>query len=332
MERISIPALSKKIRNEHDAYLFMERLRWGTENENLRCPHCGNERAYYLKPRDGSDARKTRTGSVSERRVWKCAKCRRQFSVLTGTIFHGTKIELRTWLMVVFEMVASKNGVSAREIERSYELSPKTAWYMLHRIREAMKDDGLTMFRGVVVADETFIGGRFKNMHKSKRPDQKAGSEGGASHKIPVLTLIDQDTGQARSRVLPRVTAATLRKAIAEQADLPSTILYTDGNTSYNEVGREVAAHHSVDHNADEYVRYADGKVITSNACEGFFSQLKRSIDGTHHHVSSEHLPRYLAEFDFRHTTRKMTDTARMALLFGQVEGRRLAYRPLAGG
>ncbi|MEX1112982.1 MAG: IS1595 family transposase, partial [Patescibacteria group bacterium] len=256
----------------------------------------------------------------------------KQFSVITGTCFHGTKVPLQTWLMVIFEMCASKNGVSCREIERKYQLTPKTAWFVLHRIREAMKDDGLTMFRGVVVADETFFGGKFRNMHKSKRPDQKAGSEGGTAHKIPVLTLIDQDTGQARSRILPRVTAATLRKAIAEQADLPSTTLYTDGNASYNEVGREVAAHHAVDHKQDEYVRYENGAVITSNACEGFFSQLKRSIDGTHHHVSREHLHRYLAEFDFRHSTRKMTDTARMSLLMGQVKSRRLSYRPLAGG
>jgi transposase-like protein len=331
MERISIPALAQKIQTEADAYEFMERLRWGAERENLTCPHCGNEKAYFLQPKTG-DVRKTRTGSLSERRVWKCAKCRKQFSVLTGTIFHGTKVPLRTWLMVVFQMCASKNGISSREVERTYHLTPKTAWFVLHRIREAMKDDGLTMFRGVVVADETFIGGSFKNMHKSKRPDRKAGPEGGAAHKIPVLTLIDQDSGQARSRVLPRVTATTLRKAIAEQADLPSTTLYTDGNTSYNEVGREVAAHHVVDHNADEYVRYVDGAVITSNACEGFFSQLKRSLDGTHHHVSTQHLPRYLAEFDFRHSTRKMTDTARMFTLMGRVEGRRLAYRPLAGG
>ena len=100
---------------------------------------------------------------------------------------------------------------------------------------------------------------------------------------------------------------------------------------AYREVGREVAAHHSVDHNADEYVRYEGGQVITSNACEAFFSQLKRSIDGTHHHVSREHLPRYLAEFDFRHTTRKMTDTERVGVLVGQTGGRRLTYKRVAG-
>lgn len=327
MQRITINELVKRLRSEADAYLLLEELRWAN---GVECPHCASAEASYIAPANGV-SRKTRTGAMSERRVWRCLDCRRQFSVLTGTIMHGTKVSIRSWLFIIFEMVASKNGVAAREIERKYGVCARTAWFLMHRIREAMKDDGLTMFRGVVVADETFIGGKFRNMHKSKRPDQKAGSEGGAAHKIPVLTLIDQDTGQARSRVLPRVTAATLRKAIAEQTDMLSTTLYTDGNTSYNEVGREVAAHHSVDHNQDEYVRYADGKVITSNACEGFFSQLKRSIDGTHHHVSREHLPRYLAEFDFRHTTRKMTDTARMELVVGRAAGRRLTYKRVAG-
>lgn len=330
MERISIPALANQIVTEADAYLFMERLRWGADNENLSCPHCGGERAYYLKPAHGT-ARRTRTGSASERRVWKCATCRKQFSVLTGTCFHGTKVPLRTWLFVVFAMCASKNGISSREVERTYNLTPKTAWFVLHRIREAMKDDGLTMFSGVVIADETYIGGSFKNMHKSQVKNYTAGRAGGPYDKTPVLTLIDAGTGQARSRVLPRVDGSNLRKAIAEQADLPNTILHTDKSASYGVVAREVAAHHAVDHKADEYVRHEPHGIVTTNQAEGFFAQLKRSIDGTHHHVSVEHLPRYLAEFDFRHTTRELSDTARMALLMGQVEGRRLAYRPLAG-
>jgi transposase-like protein len=322
MQRITVNELSKRLRSEADAYLLLEELRWG---DNAECPHCGSDDVRYIAPANGV-SRRTRTGTMSERRVWRCRGCRRQFSVLTGTIMHGTKVSVRSWLFIIFEMCASKNGVAAREIERKYGVAARTAWFVMHRIREAMKDDGLTMFRGVVVADETFIGGKFRNMHKSKRPDQKAGSEGGAAHKIPVLTLIDVDTGQARSRVLPRVTAATLRKAISEQTDMPSTTLYTDGSTSYFEVGREVANHESVDHNADQYVRYVDGAVITSNHAESFFAQLKRSIDGTYHRVSSEHLHRYLAEFDFRHTTRKMTDTERMTLLMGQVAGRRLTY------
>lgn len=111
-----------------------EELRWGGMPY---CPHCGSTRVYYIRPIDGTAARRTRAGSISERRVWKCGGCRKQFSVLTGTIFHGSKIPVKTWLFVVFEMCASKNGIAAREIERRYNLTPKSAWFMLHRIREA---------------------------------------------------------------------------------------------------------------------------------------------------------------------------------------------------
>jgi transposase-like protein len=124
----------RNFRNEGEAYEFLERLRWRGQ---AACPHCGSERVFYLQPQ--GEGRKTRTGKVSERRVWKCGACRRQFSVLTGTIFHGSKVELRTWLAVVVEMCADKNGMAAREIERKYGVAPKTAWFMAHRIREAMK-------------------------------------------------------------------------------------------------------------------------------------------------------------------------------------------------
>ena len=119
------------------------RLRWGEELERQTCPKCDCDGPhYYIRPANGT-SRSTRTGAASQRRVWKCAACRKQFSVLTGTIFHGTKISVRTWVFVIFEMCSSKNGVSAREIERKYDLTAKTAWFMLHRIREAMKREPL---------------------------------------------------------------------------------------------------------------------------------------------------------------------------------------------
>jgi transposase-like protein len=316
---LTVTALAERVQTEADAYCFLEELRWP---EGPSCPHCGNDGADYIAPANGH-SRRTRTGAMSERRVWRCCSCRKQFSVLTGTVLHGTKIAVRKWVFVIFEMCASKNGVSAREIERKYGVCPRTAWFMLHRIREAMNDDGLTMFRGVVVADETFFGGRFKNKHRSQVRHYTAGREGGPYDKTPVLSLIDADTGQVRSRVLPRVDGANLRKAIAEQVDMPNTVLHTDRGASYGVVAREMAAHYSVDHQDGEYVR---GDVSTNKA-ENFFSQLKRSIDGTHHHVSKEHLHRYLAEFDFRHTTRKATDTHRMGVLVGRVGGRRLTYK-----
>lgn len=161
-QEFSIPALMNRLQSEHDAYELLESLRW-ENGEPDACPVCGaiGGRFYFLKPQDGSTGRKTRTGSNSQRRVWKCATCRKQFSALTGTIFHGTKISIRTCVLVILEMCASKNGVSAREIERKYDLTAKSAWFMLHRIREAMKRGPLaSLLEGTVIADETWIGGQ----------------------------------------------------------------------------------------------------------------------------------------------------------------------------
>src|SRR3954451_9384056 len=154
-QEFSIPKLARMVRTEADAYRLLEDLRW-TSGLPV-CPHCGSmDEHYFLKPKDGTGERKTRTGALSQRRVWKCRDCRKQFSVLTGTIFHGTKIPLQAWLMVIFEMCSDKNGISAREVERKYELTPKSAWFMLHRIREAMKLEPLAgLLSGVAQADET---------------------------------------------------------------------------------------------------------------------------------------------------------------------------------
>src|SRR3954451_17796715 len=163
-QEFSIPKLANQITTEADAYKLLESLRW-PEGKPDACPLCGSMKGFYfLAPVDGSTGRKTRTGSNSQRRVWKCADCRKQFSVLTGTIFHGTKISIRTWLFVVLEMCAAKNGVSAREIERKYDLTPKSAWFMLHRIREAMKPGQPlgALLGGAVQVDETWIGGNPK--------------------------------------------------------------------------------------------------------------------------------------------------------------------------
>jgi transposase-like protein len=285
----------------------MEELRWG--DGEPRCPHCDNLGASYIEPKNGT-SRKTRTGAISQRRVWRCLSCRQQFSVLTGRVFHGTKIPLRTWVLVCFEMCASKNGISAREIARKYGMCPRSAWFMMHRIREAMKADALIeTMRGTIVADETWIGGdpdKCNRGHSAYRRRPVLVKPGGnlATDKTSVLSLISADSGEVRSRIVPDVTGATLRKAIAEQVDIPGYVLHTDSSASYYMVGAEFIAHEAVNHKAGECVR---GNVSTNKA-ENFFSQLKRSIDGTHHQVSVEHLPRYLAEFDYRHSTRKMSD------------------------
>jgi transposase-like protein len=317
---LSIPALADRIASEADAYEFLEELRWDGKPV---CPHCGESerRPYFLKPANGS-TRKTRTGSVSERRVWKCAACRKQFSVLTGTIFHGSKIPVRTWLFVVFEMCASKNGVAAREIERKYGMQPKSAWQMLHRIREAMKKQPLAgLLTGRVVSDETFYGGKPSNRHGHDPSKHVQGT----TDKTPIQALVSRETGEVRSRVVPDVTGENLRAALATHTDPKRTHLHTDSHMPYRRLASELgfASHETVDHSRLEYVR---GDVTTNHA-EGYFSQLKRSLDGTHHHVSREHLSRYLGEFDFRYSTCKVSDTERMRRTMGQVAGRRLTYR-----
>lgn len=322
-QEFSLAKLAAALGTEADAYQFLEQLRWGgTPNA---CPHCGGmDRCYYLTPADGT-ARRTRTGARTERRVWKCGHCRRQFSVLTGTVFHGSKIPVRTWIMVVFEMCASKNGVSAREIERKYEVTPKTAWFMLHRIREAMKAHpfGL-LLEGTVVADETWIGGDPMNRH-GHHPGEGRRQGGPKTDKTPVLSLVSEETGEVRSKVVPNVTGRTLREAVHEEVHVRATTLYTDGLQSYHRVAEGMKGHKWVDHLAGEYVR--DG--VSTNKIESFFSQLKRSIDGTHHAVSKEHLPRYLAQFDFLRTFCTCTDSERMRIVIDRAGGRRLSYKPL---
>lgn len=310
---MSILGLADRLRTEGDAYAYLEELRWG---DRPVCPHCGSVRKpYFLTPMNGK-ARKTRTGASSERRVWKCADCRKQFSVLTGTIFHGTKIPVRTWIFLVFEFASSKNGISAREIERKYGLTPKTAWFALHRLREAMKREPVaSLLSGHVVADETYYGGDPKNRKGS-------GLGKGRTRKTKIMSLVSRETGEVRSQVIPNVKAATLRRVLFEHTNPAETHLHTDSGGGYVPVGRAFQSHRVVDHDAGEYVR---GDVTTNHA-EGFFSQLKRSLDGTHHHVSPEHLERYLAEFDFRYTTRKLTDTERAVRVMAQAGGRRLLY------
>lgn len=309
---LSIPALADKLRTEADAYLFLEELRWG---DRPVCPHCGSVRKpYFLTPTNGS-SRKTRTGTASQRRVWKCADCRKQFSVLTGTIFHGSKIPVRTWIFVVFEMTSSKNGVAAREIQRKYGLTGKSAWFMLHRIREAMKREPLAgLLSGRVVADETWIGGKPSNRHGHKRG--RGGQ--GKTDKTPVVALVSRETGEVYSQVVADVTGDTLASVLIERLDVARTHLQTDSAAGYRKVGSSFASHATVDHLAGEYARAG----VSTNSAENYFSQLKRSIDGTHHHVSHQHLDRYLAEFSFRHSTcdeSDESDTERMARLARKV-------------
>jgi transposase-like protein len=332
--KLNLSEIRKQVSCEADAYYVLEQLRWP---EGPICPHCDNKKAYYLNPKNGNSRATGPKRTMSQRRVWKCAACRKQFSVLTGTIFHGTKVPVTTWLMVMVQMCSAKNGISAREIERMHDLTPETAWFVLHRLREAMKREPMAgALRGAVVADEAWIGGMDRNRHATKvaslKPERIAPGGGGRPNlktdKQPIMSLVHVETGEVRSHVVNDVTGKSLRKAMAEHVDFGNTDLYTDESGSYKPIAREFRSHSTVNHSAGEYVRGS----VTTNQAENFFSQLKRSLDGTHHHVSRTHLHRYLAEFDFRHNTCKLGDAERLQVMVDQTAGRRLTYKPLTNG
>jgi len=324
-QEFSIPKLAASVNTEADAYKLLEELRWG--GAPTVCPKCGTAgKFYFLTPENGT-SRKTRTGSASQRRVWKCASCRKQFSVLTDTIFHGTKISIRTWLLVIFEFVASKNSISAWEISRKYEITNESAWHMLHRIREAMKREPVAgLLSGAIQADETWIGGDPKNRHRND--PRELPRKANTSDKQPVFSLVHYETREVRSFVVPNVTADTLWEHIEQNTRPDRVWLQTDSSQSYKgKIGSAVQNHQYVDHAAGEYVGLGG---VSTNLAEGFFSHLKRAIRGTHMHVTVEHLHRYLAQFDFMYTHNKRSDSERMRILLGQVLGRRLTYRPVA--
>jgi transposase-like protein len=312
------------IPDEAAAYEYLESLRW--PDGQVVCPKCGvvSDKHYLLPP--PPYGRVTTKGLDTGRRVWKCKSCRKQFTVLTDTFLHGTHVPVRKWVLVMFEMCANKNGIAAREIERRYEVAPKTAWFMTQRLRAAMGNRQVPPFSGDVVADETYIGGDPMRMHADKR--EKLGAKSGhASHKTPVVSVIDVDTQVSRSKAIEWVDSASLRQVLTETTDLGTTVLHTDSHLGYLSVARKMAGHHRVNHKAGEYVTE---KSRGTQLAENLFGQLKRSLDGTHHHVSRKHLQRYLGEFDFRYSTRQESDGARLAIMLGQLEGR-LMYRNLIG-
>lgn len=328
---LDLSTLAKHFSDEAAAWELVERMRWP---DGPVCPHCGDRnRAYFLKPRNGT--RTTSTGRTTYRRLWKCKACRKPFSCLVGTIFERTQVPLSKWLLTLYLMSASKNGIAANELRRVIGVTQPTAWFMLHRLREAMRVASFTTMRGTIVADEAWIGGDPGRMNAKTRarwegeddpePIVPGSIPNQRTAKTPVLSLVNATTGEVRSQVVPDVTGATLRKAIAQHVDMGNSVLWTDEGSWYEQLGREFIAHNTVNHSEDEYVDFPTG--ATTNHVENFFSQLKRSIDGTHHHVSKEHLHRYLAEHDFRFSTCKISDSARMERIIDQAEGRRLTYR-----
>jgi transposase-like protein len=305
-----MPNLTDPIFNDDDkAREHLEALRWP---EGPVCPHCGS--ADKIKKLEGKS---TRPG------VYKCNACRKPFSVTVGTVFERSKIPLSKWLLATHLLSASKKGMSAHQLHRMLGITYKSAWFMAHRIREAMRPiDGSEGPLGgegkFVEADETFVGGKEKNKHRSKRAKTRLGGSWG---KETVFSLVERG-GNVRSVHTVSVTAATLRPILVAQVDRKS-FLMTDDAGQYRYMGREFARHEVVNHGIEEYVR---GDAHT-NTVEGYFSILKRGITGVYHHVSQQHLRRYLGEFDFRYNERKISDAERASKALKGIEGKRLTYR-----
>ena len=271
------------------------------------CPKCGvlDPKHYYLK----------------SRRVWKCRACRKQFSVKVGTIFEDSPIGLDKWLPAMWIIANAKNGVSSYEIHRAIGVTQKTAWFMMHRIRLAMQSGSLEKLSGHVEADETYIGGKARNMHKSKREQKITGR--GSSGKVAVMGLLERH-GKVKTKIVPDTTSRTLQVEIRENVQ-PGSEVHTDALRSYRGLDPEYV-HNVVDHAE----RYVDGHVHT-NGLENFWSLLKRGIKGTYVSVEPYHLFRYLDEQAFRFNEREYEDGDRFQKALGTVGGRRLTYDELTG-
>jgi transposase-like protein len=250
-----------------------------------------------------------------------CEDCQDKFTVRTGTVYERSHVPLHKWLLAFRLLCSSKKGMSSHQLARTLAVTYKTAWFMAHRIREAMapnkKDGPLGGFGKVVEADTTWIGGKEQNKHRNKRGTNMADK---MAQKQVVHTLIERG-GRARSDHVANVSGKTLRPVVMKQVHRTSTLM-TDEGGEYRNIGREFHFHGKVNHSAGEYVR-GD---VHSNSVESYFATLKRGITGTYHHVSEAHLPRYLAEFDFRYNARKMTDSERTVAALRGIEGKRLTY------
>ncbi|HRT84711.1 MAG TPA: IS1595 family transposase [Bacteroidales bacterium] len=288
--------------DEDEARKYLERLRWP---EGVVCPHCGHKGDHYeLHAKKDSD-------KPVRRGVWKCRKCRKQFSVTVGTIFERSHIPLHKWLLATFLICSSKKGMSSHQIHRMLKVTYKTAWFMTHRIRYAMKPQAdMPKLKGIVEADETYVGGKARG---------KRGR--GAENKVPVFSLVER-SGNVISTPVERVTGKNLKAIMRERVD-KSSIIMTDDFKSYTGVDHEFAEHHVINHSSKEYVR---GEIHT-NTIEGYFSLLKRGIIGVYHHVGRQHLHRYLSEFDFRYNRRRIDDVGRSKSALIGIEGKRLLYR-----
>jgi transposase-like protein len=298
----------KHLQDEKEAYAWVEANLWPNGPE---CPHCGQ-----IKRISKMEGKATRVG------LYKCYACRKQFRVTVKTIFEKSHVPLHLWLQAFYLIAGSKKGISSNQIHRTLGVTLKTAWFMTHRIREAMRVGSLAPPMGgsgqIVEADETYIG---RKPGRKKKP--------GSGHKQIALTLVERG-GRARSFQIDRTNAQTIEPIIASNIAHESAVV-TDEAHWHVDLHRIFAQHETVNHSAEEYVR---GTVYT-NTVEGYFSIFKRGMKGVYQHCSEKHLHRYLAEFDFRYSNRVklgVNDEQRAAKAVQGAVGKRLTYRTTNSG
>ena len=291
--------------DEAAAYTYVEARIW--PNSSV-CPHCGGvERISKMQ------GKSTRVGA------YKCYQCRKPFTVKIGTIFEDSKVAMHIWLQAMYLIAGSKKGISSNQLHRTLGVTLKTAWFMSHRIREAMRSDDGGMFGaggGIVEVDETSIG-------KLKGAPVKRAFH----HKMKVLALVDRDSGQARTMVIENVNASTLMPIVLGNVAREVRVM-TDEHSGYRDMGKFFAAHGTTSHGRGEYVNLED-RSIHSNTVEGYFSIFKRGMKGIYQHCGEQHLHRYLAEFEFRYNNRVAlgcNDADRADALLKGVVSRRLKY------
>lgn len=291
---------------------FMASLRWA--DGQAECPRCGHGETYYL----------------ANRRVWKCKGCSKQFSIKVGTIMEDSPIPLDKWLSAMWMIVNAKNGISSYEIHRALGIMQKSAWFLMHRIRLAMQQGSFERkLSGEVEVDETYIGGKARNMHRvklAKRVAEFATLRTGRNQttgKVAVMGLLERG-GEVRTMVIANNKRRSLHGEVTKHVEVGSTV-HSDALRSYNQLDQEYI--HQVINHAVEYVR---GNVHT-NGIENFWSLLKRSIKGTYVSVEPFHLFRYLDEQSFRFNSRKTTDAMRFVLALQSIVGKRLTFNQVTG-
>jgi transposase-like protein len=304
--------------NEDKARERLETLRWP---DGPFCPHCGSFKATRLPPQRGKVTKAHPEGSIRNG-VIQCNDCREQYTVTVGTVFERSKVPLHKWLLANHLLCSSKKGISSHQIHRMLGVTYKTAWFMTHRIREAMKQDDCGPMGGPgcdVEADETYFG-KDKNAPHSRTPIRNMNK---------IVSLVDRSTGRAKSFVVTeRLNAETVSHILYTNVDRQSRLL-TDEAHHYVRPGKEFAAHYSVNHQQKEYVRH-DDPTITTNTIEGFFGIFKRGMKGIYQHCGQQHLQRYMTEFDFRYTNRAacgFNDAERADEALKGIYGKRLTYR-----